>query len=131
MTDARDDDESPFERWDLDPTEGPTAITERLRELAEAAPDEATRAAIRAAWEELTRHPARRFRAAANAHPDSHGAAGAAPPPPPPPPPARFEVELADLVMRPSVLAALGLEAVAASPLPAIAPEDDPLFEAE
>ncbi len=59
---------NPFERFGIDPKEGPRAITERLRELAEDA-NEADRAAIRAAWEELTLHPLRRLRAAIGAHP--------------------------------------------------------------
>ncbi|MBK9258558.1 MAG: hypothetical protein IPM54_01855 [Polyangiaceae bacterium] len=59
---------NPFERFGIDPKEGPRAITERLRELAEDANEE-DRAAIRAAWEELTLHPLRRLRAALGAHP--------------------------------------------------------------
>lgn len=59
---------NPFERFGIDPKEGPRAITERLRELAEEA-NEQDRAAIRAAWEELTLHPLRRLRAAVGAHP--------------------------------------------------------------
>jgi hypothetical protein len=59
---------NPFERFGIDPKEGPRAITERLRELAEDAGEE-ERAAIRAAWEELTLHPLRRLRAALGAHP--------------------------------------------------------------
>ena len=122
------DDENVFERWGIDPTQGPAAITERMRELAADAPDEEARKAIRAAWEELTLHPARRFRAAVGAHPDSHRVTG-----PPPPPPARaraeaFEPELADLAMRPSILEALDLREVAEAPLPDIAPAEDPIF---
>lgn len=59
---------NPFERFGIDPKEGPRAITERLRELAEEATEE-SRGAIRAAWEELTLHPLRRLRAALGAHP--------------------------------------------------------------
>jgi hypothetical protein len=59
---------NPFERFGIDPKEGPRAITERLRELAEEATEQ-DRAAIRAAWEELTLHPLRRLRAALGAHP--------------------------------------------------------------
>ncbi len=124
-------EDNPFERWGLDPMQGPAAITERMRELAADAPDEATRKVIRAAWEELTLHPARRFRAAAGAHPDSHHAAGAPPPPPPRVRAEPFEPQLADLLMRPSIVAALGLEDVAASPLPDVAPADDPIFEGD
>ena len=50
------DDPNPYERYDIDPLGGPAAITERMRELAEDATDEAERKAIRAAWEELTLH---------------------------------------------------------------------------
>ncbi len=124
-----DDDENPFERWGIDPTEGPAAITERMRELAADAPDEATRRAIREAWEELTMHPARRFRAAVSAHPDSHHVSDQRPPPPPPRPRrTRRDLKLADLVLRPSILGALGLQDVARQPLPDTPPEDDPIF---
>ncbi|MCB9592140.1 MAG: hypothetical protein H6719_05355 [Sandaracinaceae bacterium] len=129
--DAAEDEANPFERWGLDPMQGPTAITERMRDLAADAPDEATRKAIRAAWEELTMHPARRFRAAAGAHPDSHHVASAPPAPPPRPRPAKVELELADLLMRPSIVAALGLEDVAASPLPEVPIADDPIFDGD
>lgn len=61
-------EENPFESFDLDPKEGTSGITERLRELAEEA-GEAERAAIRQAWEELTLHPLRRLRAAFFAFP--------------------------------------------------------------
>ena len=57
-------DDNPFERYGLDPREGVVAITQRLKELAEDATDDAERERIRAAWEELTLHPARRLRAA-------------------------------------------------------------------
>ncbi len=63
-----EDNRNPFERFGIDPKEGPRAITERLRELAEEA-NEAERVVIRAAWEELTLHPLRRLRAAFGAHP--------------------------------------------------------------
>ncbi|HEY8430628.1 MAG TPA: hypothetical protein VIL20_19750, partial [Sandaracinaceae bacterium] len=103
-----DDDDNPFERWDIDPLGGPAAITERMRELAEDAPDERTRKAIRAAWEELTLHPARRLRAAFRAHPDGHGPCGAPPPAPARAPAAPPALALTDLALRPSVLDALG-----------------------
>ena len=118
--------DNPFERWDLDPMQGPEAITERLRELAEDAPDDETRATIRAAWEALTMHPRDRLRAALEAHPDSHGAAGAPPPPPPAPRRADPALELSDLVLRPSLVRALGLEREARAPIPDVAPADDP-----
>jgi len=98
--------DNPFERYDLDPTEGIQAITHRLKELAEDAKDDAERDRIRAAWEELTLHPARRLRAALDAHPESRPPLGA--------PPLRLrarvtatELDLADVAARPSVLAAL------------------------
>lgn len=119
------DGDNPFERYGIDPEKGPAEITERLRELAEDAPDEDTRRTIRAAWEELTMHPARRFRAAATAHPDSHGLAGAPPAPPPRISPSQPELNLADLSLRPSVVAALGDDG---EELPDIALEDDPIL---
>ncbi|MFO0743117.1 MAG: hypothetical protein U0270_45005 [Labilithrix sp.] len=63
--------DNPFERYELDPREGISAITQKLKELAEDAKDDAEREAIRAAWEELTLHPARRLRAALFAHPET------------------------------------------------------------
>ncbi len=111
-------DENPFERWGIDPEQGPAAITERMRELIEDATDEATQKAIRAAWEALTLHPARRLTAALGAHPDSHGVLGAAPPRPPRRAPSQVSLELRDLLARPSALAALGLEREAEAPLP-------------
>ncbi|RZO50545.1 MAG: hypothetical protein EVA89_34315 [Sandaracinaceae bacterium] len=120
--------DNPFERYDLDPMQGPKAITERLRELAEAAPDEETRKQVRAAWEALTMHPQDRLRAALQAHPDSHGLASAPPPPPAITRPDQHAIELTDLVLRPSLVATLGLEARALAPLPDVPPEDDPML---
>jgi len=104
-----DQPENPFERFDLDPKEGPRAITERLRELAEDA-GEAERAVIRAAWEELTLHPLRRLRAAIGARP-RHPALDRSGPEHAPPKmrksPAAEPVGLADLAPRPSVALAL------------------------
>jgi hypothetical protein len=99
--------DNPFERYGLDPREGIAAITQRLKELAEDAPDDAERERIRAAWEELTLHPARRLRAALQAHPETRAPLGAAPPLP------RvrattLELELRDLAARPSAVAAMG-----------------------
>lgn len=109
MTDDRSErDENPFERWDIDPLGGPAAITERMREHIEDAPDEATKKAIRTAWEALTLHPAGRLRAALHAHPDTHGPPGVPPPPPRATPPAPAPLTLSDLALRPSVLEALG-----------------------
>lgn len=106
---SRDDGhfhKSLFERFDIDPRPGPRAITERLRELAEeASPSE--RDAIRAAWEELTLHPARRLRAAFAAHPESRPPLGAPPPLPKEPAAASVPVTLSELAVRPSVERAL------------------------
>jgi hypothetical protein len=71
--------DNPFERYDLDPHAGIEAITARLKELAEDAKDDAAREEIRAAWEELTLHPARRLRAALLAHPETRAPLGAPP----------------------------------------------------
>lgn len=62
---------NPFERFDLDPEEGPLGITEQLRERAETAANDEEREALRAVWEQLTRHPRERVRLALLAHPES------------------------------------------------------------
>jgi hypothetical protein len=98
--------DNPFERYGLDPREGIVAITQRLKELAEDATDDLERERIRAAWEELTLHPARRLRAALNAHPETRAPLGS----PPSLPRIRIsptELELRDLAARPSAVAAL------------------------
>ena len=123
--------DNPFERYDLDPREGIAAITQRLKELAEDAKDGAERERIRAAWEELTLHPARRLRAALDAYPETRPPLGA-PPPLPRLRVAPVELELRDLAARPSVVAALP-QAVASRARAedgAFAPplDDDPLF---
>jgi hypothetical protein len=100
--------ENPFERYGLDPREGIVAITQRLKELAEDATDDAERERIRAAWEELTLHPARRLRAALHAHPETRAPLGAPPPLPRLRPAAPLDFELRDLAARPSAVAALG-----------------------
>jgi hypothetical protein len=119
--------DNPFERYDLDPREGLLAITRRLKELAEDATDDAERERLRAAWEELTLHPARRLRAALAAHPETRAPLGA-PPPLPRLRIAPMELELRDLAARPSAVAALPawltegeLDPLAAPPL-----DDDP-----
>ena len=106
MGDDRELSDNPFERYGLDPREGVVAITQRLKELAEDAKDDAERERIRAAWEELTLHPARRLRAALNAHPETRAPLGS----PPPLPRLRVavaELELRDLAARPCAVAAL------------------------
>jgi hypothetical protein len=74
--------ENPFEEFDLEPSAGPEAITDRLRELAENA-DAARRTRLREAWQALTLHPARRLAAALGAHPETRVPLGAPPPPVP------------------------------------------------
>ncbi len=128
-------DDNPFERYGIDPREGVVAITERLKELAEDAATDAERNAIRAAWEELTLHPARRFRAALFAHPDTRAPLGD----PPSLPRARavpVELGLRDLAAWPSAVAALppSLAAVAlreasADGFDALSLDDDPQLQ--
>ena len=99
---------NPFERYDIDPLAGPAAITERLRELVEAADDDAERDALRAVWEELTTHPKRRLAHALDALPETRAALGT----PPAAPAAAAEpltLTPADLVSPPSVLEALAI----------------------
>lgn len=100
--------ENPFERFGLDPREGITGITARLRELAEDATNESERSEIRAVWEELTLHPARRLRAAVTAHPETRPRLGS--PPPPLATSTARPLTLRDLALRPSVAAALGTQ---------------------
>ena len=121
-----DDEQNPFEAYDIDPMQGPAAITERMRQLAEDAPDEAARKAIRTAWEQLTMHPARRLQSALGAHPDSHRTADVPPPRPRRAGAPALELELADVALRPSVLDALGTEAPGA--LDDLPVERDPLL---
>jgi hypothetical protein len=73
------DAENPFDRYDLDPSSGPQAITERFRELVADAKDEPSREALRAAWDELTLHPEGRVRAAFFAHPETRPPLGEPP----------------------------------------------------
>jgi hypothetical protein len=49
--------DNPFDRYDIDPRLGPSEITARFRELIEIAKTDEERAALRAAWEDLTLHP--------------------------------------------------------------------------
>jgi hypothetical protein len=122
--------QNPFERFDLDPREGSRAITERLRELAEDA-GEAERAAIRAAWEELTLHPLRRLRAALGAHP-RHEASSLWSPDRAPfvgrRPAAREPLTLGELCPRPLVASALPAPTAHAAAEPPPLAEDPILF---
>jgi hypothetical protein len=131
---------NPFDRFDLDPRAGVAAITARLRELAEAAQDDAARERIRAAWEELTLHPARRLRAALFAHPETRLPLGAPPPLGRRRPPAADSPLLSrlaslafrDLAPRPSLLAAVLARVTGAAPAytkPSL--EDDPVLDDE
>lgn len=118
--------DNPFDRFDLDPREGVQAITARLKELAEDAPDEAARQRIREAWEELTLHPARRMRAALFAAPETRPALGA------PPPRTRVrtaEVELPEIAPKPSVAVALGTVATLRRIDEPLAFDEDPLLD--
>ena len=75
---ALDEADNPFDRYDLDPSSPPQAITERFRELVADA-RESERDALRAAWDALTLHPEDRVRAAFLAHPETRPALGDAP----------------------------------------------------
>ena len=120
-------EENPFDRFEIDPALGTRGITERLRELAEEA-SEADQAAIRAAWEELTMHPARRLRAALGALPETRAPFAA--PPPPPRDAARVDPDLTlvDLALRPQVALALGGEPRATRADDEGSLEDDPIL---
>jgi len=123
--------DNPFERYDLDPRDGIGAITQRLKELAEDASSDAERERIRAAWEELTLHPARRLRAALDAVPETRPPLGSAPSLPRPRV-SPTELELADLAAMPSVAAAAfvlpGMAEAARDDEAAPSLDDDPHF---
>ncbi|MEZ4259143.1 MAG: hypothetical protein R3B36_08745 [Polyangiaceae bacterium] len=118
--------DNPFERYDLDPHGGIAAITERLKELVEAAGSDAEREGLRAAWEELTLHPARRLTLALLAHPETRPPLGGAPPRPRRRAAPRFG--LVDLAALPSALESLPRELVlrAIDPSAPPPPGDDP-----
>lgn len=82
MTDPRPrpgpHDDNLFDRWDLDPSAGPQAITERLRERMEEA-DPPTAVELRRAWEELTMHPRRRIAEALATFPETRPPIGRPP----------------------------------------------------
>jgi hypothetical protein len=121
--------DNPFEVYDLDPREGIAAITQRLRELAEEAKDDAERQRIREAWEELTLHPVRRLRAALFAHPETRPPRGAPPPKLRPRAAAAIELGLRDIALRPSLLASVvsAQDDVDGAPQPTSL-EDDPVL---
>ncbi len=121
--------DNPFERYDLDPRDGITTITQRLKELAEDARDDAERERIRAAWEELTLHPTRRLLAALFAHPETRAPLGS---PPsltrrrsPSADPSDTQPTLRELAARPRLAATL-VEAPADDDVPSLA--DDPIL---
>ena len=116
--------DNPFERYDLDPRDGIAAITQRLKELAEDAKDDAERERIRSAWEELTLHPRRRLRAALFAHPETREPLGT-PPSLPRARGGRTELVLRELAARPSMLDAVGGTVEDGAP-PAL--DDDPIL---
>ncbi len=104
-----------FEQYDLRPEEGIRVITERLRERIEDAHSEEERAALREAWERLTRNPEARLREAMLAAPETRPAAplsaGEARAP------VDVELSLGDLVPPPRIAAAFGAVEVAPVPL--------------
>jgi hypothetical protein len=114
--------DNPFDRYDIDPREGIVAITQRLKELAEDAGED-ERERLRAAWEELTMHPDRRFRAALFAHPETRAPLG--PPPPVPRRVRRAESTIAydALLAKPSLVIASGARIAPRASL-----DDDPLL---
>jgi hypothetical protein len=124
--------DNPFERYEIDPREGPRAITERMRMLLEDATTEEERTRLRAVWEELTMHPTRRLRAALRAHPETREPLGTAPSPLAIPgaktaaPKGTLDLALSELAMRPSVLAALTDARQAETLLPSL--EEDPIL---
>ncbi len=118
---------NPFERFDIDPTRGTAAITERLRELAEDA-DESERDALRAVWEELTLHPQRRLMVALAAFPETRASLAGPPPPRALPAAAALgPLRLVELAVIPRVARALGGEEPAPPLLEPI--EADPLID--
>jgi hypothetical protein len=98
---------NPFDRYELTPTADVAELTDALRERAERA-DPSERADIRAAWELLTLHPARRLELALTAVPETRAPLGG---PPPRLPLARWDTHaplgLEDLIDAPSAVAAL------------------------
>lgn len=117
--------DNPFERYDLDPHAGIEAITARLKELAEDAKDDAERERIRAAWEELTLHPARRLRAALLAHPETRPPLGH-PPLVRRAPLTPLVLGLRDLAARPRVEPGRDIDPPIGAPAPPLA--DDPVL---
>ncbi len=124
---------NPFEHYDIDPLEGPEAITKRMRELIEQV-DDSGRDELRAVWEQLTLHPRARLRVALAAFPETREPIGAPPSAqtraPAPDPVTEFTIELADVALAPSVAGVLSQAAVG---LPSALPDwrDDPILRYE
>jgi hypothetical protein len=100
--------DNPFDRFDVDPSSGPEAITEALREKMEDAKSDDERARLREAWEAMTRDPMLRLVHALAAHPESRLPLGHPPPGVrgegvPQPPRAIGEVTLLDILPLPSM----------------------------
>ena len=115
--------DNPFERFDLDPFEGPAGITERMRDIAQDAKDEAERDEVRTAWRELTQDPRRRLALALSAHPDTRVLPGKRPERPASEP---ARLMLRALVVLPSIHEALGV----GPGLPVLPCDEDPILNA-
>lgn len=118
--------DNPYERYGLNPLASVAELTEALREKIEDA-DEEERKALRAAWDELARHPERRLLAALTTFID--------PDPPRPVPPPRapaLEVRSAAPSLTPlSGALDLAFEQPPPDPSPSASILDDPLFKDE
>ena len=103
------DQQNPFDALGLPPTASPEEITEALRERIEDA-GPAERAALRALWERMMRHPRERILLALGAHPR-----GALTPPDAPPisPDPTAAEEVASFVTPPDELVPLPLASAA------------------
>lgn len=123
---GNDPTDNPFERYDLDPREGPEAITARMRELMQEASEE-ERERLRADWEALTLHPRDRLQLALSAFPETRPKQGT--PPPRCRRPAReAELSLEDVVVIPSMGHALGATCGEEMPDPLPSLADDPIL---
>lgn len=122
--------DNPFEVHDLDPRDGPGAITTILRAKIEDAPDDATRDRIRAAWQELTMHPETRLRAALTAHPETRAPLGLPPVAPGAhaPPPRFADLDVDAFLFVQELLTLVGLTAKDAEEPPPEPLSADPLL---
>jgi hypothetical protein len=102
--------ENPFDKYDIDPRLGPTEITARFRDLISDAKTEEERAAVRAAWEDLTLHPRDRLEHALATWPEAREEIPLGVDENERPPPPKIAVEdlrLSDLLAPPEIAAAL------------------------